>query len=73
MQQELGINREQERYTTCMKNSICSISKGSHINKIPNQKRKCYLIKRKMAANLSQFNKAPWHGNYFNALFFHGY
>ncbi len=72
MQEELGINREQERYTTCMKNSICSISKGSHINKIPNQKRQCYLIKRKMAAK-ANLTKHPGMAIYLNALFFHGY
>jgi hypothetical protein len=70
MQEELGINREQEGYATYMKNSICSISKDSHINKIPNQKRKCYIMKRKMAANLT---KHPGMAIYLNALFFHGY
>jgi|LakMenEpi03Aug12_release.lakeMendotaPanAssembly.Ray.scaffolds.fasta_scaffold5234876_1 hypothetical protein len=62
MQEEFGINREQERYATCMKNSICSISKGSNINQIPNQKMKMLFNKKKNGSK-SQFDKAPWHGN----------
>jgi hypothetical protein len=70
MQEESGINREQERYA--WRTAYAAISKGSHINKIPYQKRKCYLIKRKMAVK-ANLTKHPGMAIYLNALFFHGY